>query len=326
MMFPMLALEDHRIESGAIAPVETSAPAAAPPALGGQGGKQNDPALMTSLFGQYADPAHLDPQKLEELRDRQAAAKELAGNFEVVPPGYRGPRRPNQVTAEEFEKIAGTYSDIRRGKTDLKIDDDFLPERADRPLTDEVRDREEKEKQARRDDVMKDIGKMMATGSGRELIYKLADNESDKELGSDGKPVHRTTTIMASRGAAQDGDIACNGDYDEVRRSNTSGTDASVAFNLGHGDDKDLYRTLVQAAHVTTGTYLEDRTAEARGKGTWDRYGIHAEDAAARGILGMGSKLNGKTITENEYRREQRANDPDNARRYAALPAPKRME
>src|SRR5262245_61762248 len=83
-----------------------------------------------------ADPAPVAPQTaaapFTELfdedpatRDRRAALAELAPRFQVVDPSVNPEERlPNQVTQEELEKLAGNFSDIRRGVGGIQIRND----------------------------------------------------------------------------------------------------------------------------------------------------------------------------------------------------------
>src|SRR5262245_32333121 len=79
-----------------------------------------DAAEMSEAFGHYADDAaNLTPEE----RERKAAAEELRGNFEIVGPDHKGPKKPNQLTQAELDKMAGMYSDIRGGRSDIEVSD-----------------------------------------------------------------------------------------------------------------------------------------------------------------------------------------------------------
>ena len=90
-----------------------------------------------------------------------------AGNFQVVPDDFVGPRLPNQVSQHEYENIAHEYSDIRLDRTDLHMDTSSL-NAADAA-------------QYRRD-AMAQMGRMMETGSGRGLIDGLAHNAHNQSV------------------------------------------------------------------------------------------------------------------------------------------------
>jgi hypothetical protein len=109
--------------------------------------------------------------------DRQHAGRQLAGRFEVVDPAHVGARLPNQVTEDEYRDITRTFSDIRRGRADIRLDP------AERGCSDP---------QAFEDAMMSDIADIMQTESGRELVGALADNKGPDEHGDE---VSRITTL-----------------------------------------------------------------------------------------------------------------------------------
>jgi hypothetical protein len=103
---------------------------------------------------------NLDPADIVGALDREQAKKELAGSFDVLPDDVTGPRNHNQVSQEQFERIAKTYSNIRLGRTNLQIDTSRFAN--------------EEEGARYRKDVMYDFGRLMRTTTGRALIDQLA--------------------------------------------------------------------------------------------------------------------------------------------------------
>jgi hypothetical protein len=101
------------------------------------------------------------------VMDRQDAKADLAPYFAITPEDFVGPRNHNQVTAESYDDIAKTYSDIRLGRNDLKIDATSIADDDERAVYEER--------------VMTDIGMVMTTTSGREQIKELTDNPNDHE-------------------------------------------------------------------------------------------------------------------------------------------------
>ncbi len=97
--------------------------------------------------------------------DRQDAKRDLADNFEVLPDDFIGPRNHNQVSQDEFDHIAHTYSDIRLGRGELTINTDGFDTRDDANRY--------------RDAAMEDVAQMMMTTSGRRQIEQANDNEED---------------------------------------------------------------------------------------------------------------------------------------------------
>lgn len=109
------------------------------------------------------------------MMDRQRAARELQSKFDVVPDDFTGERLPNQLSAAEYQNVVQTYSDIRLGRSDIKIDTSGANDPA--------------QYQA---DMMDDIGDIMQTASGRQLVGTLSNNVRKDASGND---VHRTTTL-----------------------------------------------------------------------------------------------------------------------------------
>lgn len=127
---------------------------------------------MGSGLGKEGLSGLLDPTG---MMDRQRASRELSSKFDVVGPDHKGEKLPNQVTAEEYDQLVRTYSDIRLGRSDLKID------------TSNANDAGQYQA-----DMMDDIGDIMQTSSGRQLISQLSNNVMKD---ASGKDVHRTTTL-----------------------------------------------------------------------------------------------------------------------------------
>ncbi len=146
------------------------------------------------------------------MLDRQDAQRELADRFHIMNPedmvcGPDGPDQyaENQVSPEEFQEIARTYSNIRMGRSDI----DFNTE----GLSDE-------EAAEFRQGTMDDLASIMQTEGGRTLVNRLADNEND----------HTTTLSPLFQTNAA-------GDYDpSLGRDNTNGYAAPV------GNGADAYR------------------------------------------------------------------------------------
>lgn len=96
------------------------------------------------------------------MLDRQAAQRELASRFNVIPDGTPGMRSQNQVSESQYEAIARQYSDIRLGRTDIEIDPTALPDG--------------QSMQQYRTDLMELLANQLQTESGRTLISGLAEN------------------------------------------------------------------------------------------------------------------------------------------------------
>ena len=122
--------------------------------------------------------------------DRQQAQRDLAGRFQVVGDDFVGPRRDNQVSQEEFQRIAHTFSDVRMGRGDLHVDSSSF----DGPNRDADRARYEQGS-------MDMIANMMMTQSGRGQIENLHDNVLRDDAGDArttwyGAEQHHQTTLV----------------------------------------------------------------------------------------------------------------------------------
>ena len=96
------------------------------------------------------------------LEDRELARDELADRFQIVDGEESGDRAHNQVTAEEYERIVATYSDIRLGRGDLTVETSDLTDPSQRDSF--------------MSGTMDAVADIMMTSSGREMIYQLSDN------------------------------------------------------------------------------------------------------------------------------------------------------
>ncbi|MCA9675743.1 MAG: hypothetical protein H6709_21250 [Kofleriaceae bacterium] len=185
--------------------------------------------------------------------DRVGARADLDSKFTVVPDDYAGPRTPNMVTADEYDHVVRTYSNIRLGRTDLKIDGSTAKDPA--------------QYQA---DMMDDIGDIMQTSSGRTLIDRLSDNTNGVD--ASGNPIHHSTTLRPRLDASGNPDNSNAGESGNsspgigapfADGTHGVGGDTSIAMNpnmdvsAGGGtwrSDVALYHEMVHAMHDTAGT------------------------------------------------------------------------
>lgn len=334
----------------------THAPAAGTANAPLAGGTANAPAVAGALLGGGLSGANvaggllsggLGPtlgglgrglgETLEKLidpvgvADRAQAKKDLAGKFQVIDKDYKGPKLPNMVTQEEFDKVARNYSDIRLGRSDLKIDGSTSAD--------------PKKYKA---DMMNDIATIMQTESGRKLVGKLSDNVNGVD--AVGKPIHRTTTLLPRLGADGKPDNSNAGESGDSSPGVGSpfadgkhgvGGDTTIAMNPGMDvvagggtfrSDVALYHEMVHAMHDTAGTTDSSQVTEQDSalrefkKGNFSG-GINeilhpdagvASDAAFRRADGTGLNryehqaaglglYKDDPITENRYRAERNA-------------------
>ncbi len=236
------------------------------------------------------------------MLDRQAAQRELATMFNVVNPEDMvcSPDNPNPAVAgntvspEEFRRIARTYSDIRMGRSDIALNTAGMsPEDATQF----------------RGETMGDIGNLLQTESGRELINSLAYQPDD-----------HTTTINLRTDAAgnRDNSNAEGGSAPgSVAGSWADGVGTNAAVTYVPGDqggivqpgrpdawlpmrsDVTLFHELTHARHAAYGT-LDQTQLDA----------THGDDAGQWGLehqaVGLGDYAHDHD-TENGYRAERAA-------------------
>lgn len=111
-----------------------------------------------SIFGPEQTPEVARPglDAVAQAADRTVAALELKDRFHV---GEGAEAGKASVSQEEYDEIVALYSDIRRGKTQLKLDTAGLSE---------------EDAAAFRQGTMGDLASMMQTPSGRALLAELA--------------------------------------------------------------------------------------------------------------------------------------------------------
>jgi hypothetical protein len=244
--------------------------------------------------------------------DRDKARDELAKKLTIIDDDFEGERLPNMVTRAEFEQIVKLYSDIRLGRSDIKLD----------PGASKDPDAFEK-------NMMDDLGDILQTEIGRELIAGLADNTSEDE---DGNEIHHSTTLFPNLDQSADADTsgAWTMEY---------GDGAAIAMNpnmdVGTGDasirsDVALFHELVHAHHFIAGTRAEGNVeasdALTHATNTGDIWGIAGQlanpdsrvaldatetdkvaaiERAEHQASGLGVHAD-DPLTENAYRAERR--------------------
>ena len=212
-------------------------------------------------------------------------------------------RSENQVTESEYQAMARNYSDIRMGRADLQFD---LP--ADMDPADAA---------AYRQGAMQDIGRIMQTSTGRDLIGQLSHN-----VDADGD--HRITHIAGNdpdpQNAHADGNPGALGTHDHPG----AGGDSTVHYNPGsvwtpmpgatNGEpwmpmrsDVQLFHELTHSLNQTHGTIPDGMVTEQ----SLDDAHVPADDVSRLDIdrelrlehqaVGIG-EFAGACISENAYR------------------------
>lgn len=241
------------------------------------------------------------------LLDRQTAQRELSDRFQVVPEEAVGPLAPNQVTQEEYEQIAGTFSGVRRGTGDLSLDGSALGAETD------------PNRQAWEGGIQANIADMMMTDTGRGQIEALSDSEYRDDDGN--VAVGGSTTIapyfdakgaysMAGAGV----DAATADQFDAAFRSYDGergiATDAMV--NINPGEIRGL-RSDVALAHELR--HAQDMTEGSLAAGIFVGEGPDSATQfnAERAAVGLrrsdspdgGSYIGDASGNENGYRQER---------------------
>lgn len=226
----------------------------------------------------------------------------------MIEPDAKGPRLPNQVTQAELEHYARVYSNIRLGRGDLTIDA-----------------RTSKDPAQYQRDMMDDLGDLMQTGAGREMLDTLSNNVGAGK-DDDGHWIHRHTTLRPFLDKAGEVDRS-NSDEQPIAPLDQPaagldarfadgtrgvGTDARVRVNPnldvdGARSDVILFHELAHALADTTGVrapewvVAQDRPGDANTAKDAAMFVPRTEHQAAG--LGM---FRDDRLTENAYRRERR--------------------
>lgn len=281
-------------------------------------------ALSQEGLGAIADPFG--------AYDRQRSQDVLSDHLQVVGDDFVGPHKPNQVSQQEFEQQARTYSNINLGRGDLTID----PRGLAGTDADDYKS-----------GVMRNLATMMETNVGRQEIDGLSNNVMKDDAGNvrhgiggielpfDFLPAmsHQSTIEPFYKDANGDGDqwndptgkanfdmtnaMAIwargknSGDaFRDASGARGAGTNTNILFNpgivMGPGspDDVVLAHEMSHALHETQGDMASGTVTAASGIPADVTAGISSFEHQAAG-LGL---FAGDPLTENAYRRERRMN------------------
>jgi len=197
------------------------------------------------------------------------AAEELEPLFDIVTPFYNGPRLPNQVEPEEFDRVVEIYGAIREGGGCMDIS----------PL--------EEEQQGI---AMKQIAKILQTGVGRALLGGILENSNGKKL-TWGELSKRPSNQILDPPAAE-GTVPGGSDsrvlLDASKPHERSG-DPLPWYPVP--PDVALFHELVHGHGALTGSWLREKDEE---------------EARATGIATDDYDYRGQYLSENAYRAERR--------------------
>jgi hypothetical protein len=225
------------------------------------------------------------------MMDRQSAQDELAGRFDVRAPGdmpfINIPG--NVVSQEQYRDIARQWSDIRLGRSDIKLDTAGM---------------NDADASAFREATMSDIADLMQTRTGRGMIGELGNQRDDHTT-----TIHRRADNQNASGGAAAGSVP--GSWADSKGTNAEVTympgDAGGIVQPGATDawlpmrsDVTLMHELTHAYHAAHGT-LSQGTID-------DTEAVHPDDEGIDDMeyqaVGLGS-FAGDRYNENNYRFER---------------------
>lgn len=265
-----------------------------------------------------AQPAADLLQEARERLDVEAARIELRDKFHVIGDGELHDGAQNTVDEQQFEQLAQLYSDIRLGKTDLKFDTSGMDAETAAKF---------------KGGTMQDLGSMLQTESGRDLVQKLAFNEKG-----------HTTTLT---GAEAPNKAKCTREQSDDPQqeallarqdSNGTGNDAIVKYVPGQGfvqkgpandprpyeleqrSDIVLYHELTHALHRTDGTTAQGRVSGYGGQHPAESTCDDEIEIEEYDTSGIGHDGHDDYFSENTYRAERAEMGEDVAQRERYSP------
>ena len=316
-------------------------------AMGEFGGVAKDPQLammqqmgdMTRAMQAYVagikDGTFKGPEDMKALIDREKAKHELADKFEIVGDDHKGPLYHNTLSEDRFREVATLYSDIRMDRSDLKIDDAAYKNG----------DPEGKRR------TMDDIGTILQTAEGRQLIKHLANNTSGNEVDASGQPVHHTTTlsILPEDNSPHTEPLKYEDPNVFPKEDGTAGKGANtnIVYAPGHTalppgsenapqwakqggrSDVVLFHEMLHGLHQTEGTY-GGRTEKNLVPEDEGGRAFTEDEYRAIGLNGKSTVVDDMTMSENAYRdarnhiskKGQRAGDDQFVKRTQYWPEP----
>ena len=236
------------------------------------------------------------------MLDRQDAQRDLAGTFDIRSEDelakMTGDKPGNVMSPADFQKVARTYSDIRMDRSDIQLDTSNLSDPED--------------KAAFRDDTMGDIGNLLQTGVGRDLVNDLAYQKRD----------HKTTIKQRLNASGAVDNSNAEGGADPNATTGTFndgvGMDAEVQYVPGDAggivekkskeawmpmrSDITLFHELAHAYHAAIGDFQLGTIGKNGATSKKDVNQKMAEYQAA----GL-SYYDEDRLTENSYRKERAA-------------------
>jgi hypothetical protein len=264
---------------------------------------QQSEGIDGSVFRLPPEAPLLQSDEMQQRMAHMAAERQLHGMFQITDPAHPSAHTAgNQVTQEQYQHIVDLYSDISLNRTDLHFDE---PGRGTSDY--DTRDF--------RHGTMQDMGRIMQTAEGREMLERLAHN-------TDAHGAHHVTHLADgtnhpwNAGAGNAGENSMNGHGQDAHVSYAPG--ATVLSQLGHDEgwsnirsDVTLFHELSHAMHETDGTIARGNVTNA----SLDAHGVAANDMSRDDVrrrhpilnaehqaVGIGAYAHDR-YTENAYRR-----------------------
>jgi hypothetical protein len=235
----------------------------------------------------------LDASGFVSSPDGPAGSGSILGDLLNVVDSPEQAAAPNDITQEEFDELVTLMDDIRSGQSNLVIDDDVG--------TPELQAFFETE-------LLTDVGRIMQTSCGRELLNQLVNVDSDQ-----------VTTVSLNNLTAMDElrfekphEVSRGGSALDVQGEGRTidyapGVDSYVGQpghdDLAMGSDTILFHELVHASGQATGDRAEGTVGGMAT--TSDDAGVNLEEYRATGL----GDYEGASISENAYRAERKALD-----------------
>jgi hypothetical protein len=275
------------------------------------GGGDQQPLAAKAGLGELVEA------EVDELKARQ----ELADKFDTENP--LGSPGKAAVTPEQFDEIVKTYSEIRRGKTNLTFDTSGMtPEQA----------------AAFESGSMQDIAKLMQTESGRQMLSELAYNDKGLKttiggLGGGGPHADGSSDGLDCQESNANDRMGDPGKWCTDDRSHDGkGVNTRVEYRPGEtektedGDirsDVVLYHELAHALHNERGDQARGVVSDDFGKS------VGADEFQAAGLGDWAYQVgpDGNLVpNENLYRSERRdlGEDVDDRPSYGGVKPKKR--
>ncbi len=234
-----------------------------------------------------------EAQKLADEANSKAAHDLLAQKMKVMD-DPSGEHKPNEVSKEEFEKMASLYANLLGNKTNVTFDATGAKDPA-----------------AFKQAALGDIANMMSTTAGRTLLDQMVKPD-DKDGKDTAMPFHiKYTDNKFGGNANREWDYDNNKFKDEVYVQYAAGTEKDDGMTHYTGDST-LFHEMTHALHHRDGTAVAASPDHQVNPVDARDTGVQQEEYNTVGLDHDGHQVatvvNGVEISEREYRKEMAAN------------------